>query len=164
MYRTFYSGTQNIIVFYELLRCPMNYYKDDELNYGFVINFISFKIALKKCLPLLVTATSYTRVWNIMVSLKRMALVRHLYLLKSQLALTNNSKAGTASSDLACRGSGSTSTTLRRTICLPGAEVCVAWLAFRCITEPGKLTLASPIGRCDVVTIDCVSSVASRDG
>ncbi len=24
----------------ELLWCPMNYYRDDELNYGYVINFI----------------------------------------------------------------------------------------------------------------------------
>ena len=62
MYRTFYSGTQNIIVFFELLWCPMNYYRNDELNYGFVINLIPFNSSPKKCLPLLVTATSYTRV------------------------------------------------------------------------------------------------------
>ena len=45
MMRTFYvciehSGTQNIMVSNELLWCQMNYYRDDELNYGYVINFI----------------------------------------------------------------------------------------------------------------------------
>ncbi len=38
MYKTYYSGTQNIMVPDELLRCQMKNYKDDELNYGYAIN------------------------------------------------------------------------------------------------------------------------------
>ena len=45
MYKTYYSGTQNIMVSDELLWCQMKNYKDDELNfrddelnYGYAIN------------------------------------------------------------------------------------------------------------------------------
>ena len=46
MMRTFYvciehSGAQNIMVSNELLWCQMNYYRDDELNYGYVIIILS---------------------------------------------------------------------------------------------------------------------------
>ena len=47
MFRTFYVCLEHIIVVPEFLWCPMNYHRDDELNYrhdelnyGYVTNFI----------------------------------------------------------------------------------------------------------------------------
>ena len=42
MYRTYYSGTQNIMVSDEII-----IFRDDELNYGYVIHFIPSERALK---------------------------------------------------------------------------------------------------------------------
>ncbi len=42
MIRKFYVCIEHIIVVPEYLWCPMNYYRDDELNNGYVINFIPF--------------------------------------------------------------------------------------------------------------------------
>ena len=47
MMKTFYVCLEHFIMVPKILWCPMNYYKDDEinyrddeLNYGYVINFI----------------------------------------------------------------------------------------------------------------------------
>ena len=40
MFRKLYVCIEHIIMVPEYSWCPMNYYRDDELNNGFVINFI----------------------------------------------------------------------------------------------------------------------------